>query len=107
LWLAELQEQILCLLCMLILIYFSFLLKFIHVLKGDLTLGVISSIYVACCYSHYFSSSILSSLLVVSLSGSRLIVLALDLHFGSVRSSLPEHIRPSYFDSFKLSKFHI
>jgi hypothetical protein len=54
-WFAELREQILCHLCMLASIYFSFHAQVHSCSKFDLTLGVILSVLVApSCFLYFY-----------------------------------------------------
>jgi hypothetical protein len=82
-----------CVLVSLILIYFLFLFKICSCLELDLTLHLNTRVYVASNCSRYFSNSILSSLLMVSLSGPRRIVFAPGILFRYMKFLVIGHIR--------------
>jgi hypothetical protein len=69
-----------CVFVSLILIYFMFLFKFCSYLEFDLTLDLNRRVYITSSCSRYFSKLHIS-LLIVSLLGSRRIVLTPDLLF--------------------------
>jgi hypothetical protein len=85
-----------CVLVSLILIYFLFLFKICSCLELDLSLNLNTRVYVAFLVISVISlSSILSSLLIVSLSRPRRIVLAPGLFFCCTKFLVTGHIRPS------------
>jgi hypothetical protein len=85
-----------CVLVSIILIYFLFLFKICSCLELDISLNLNTRVYVAFLVISVISlSSILSSLLIVSLSGPRRIILALGLFFCCTKFLVTGHIRPS------------
>jgi hypothetical protein len=82
-----------CALVSLILIYSMFLFKICSCLELDLTLDLNTRVKVASsCFPVISLSSILSSLLIVSLSGPKRIVLTPDLLFRCMKFLVTGHI---------------
>jgi hypothetical protein len=87
-------EEKSCVLVSLILIYVLFLFKICSCLELDLTLYLNTRVYVAFSCSRYFSKLHMSSLLIISLSGLRCIVLTPDLLFRYMKFLVTRHIWP-------------
>jgi hypothetical protein len=84
-----------CVFVSLILIYFLFLFKLCSFLKFDLTIDLNLKFRLLLVVPVISLRSILSSLLIVSLSGPRRIVLAPGLLFHCVKFLVTGHIQPS------------
>jgi hypothetical protein len=83
-----------CVFVSLILIYFLFLCKLCSCLEFDLTLDLNHRVRLLLVVPAISLSSILSSLLIISLSRPRRIVLARDLFFHCSKFLVTGHIRP-------------
>jgi hypothetical protein len=94
LWVAELQEEIVCL-CVSHIDLLLVLVQDLFLFRVSLTLDLNPRGYIASSCSVIYLSFILSTLLIVSLSGHKRIVFALDLLFCCTKFLVIRHIRPS------------